>query len=80
MEDGRYFDVTIKQAVKAGVLAEYRGARVFIPASQLSNRYVENLEEFVGKKVTVKALEVDKSRRRIVASRRQVLPRGHQGA
>ena len=73
LEDGRYFDVTIKQAVKAGVLAEYRGARVFIPASQLSNRYVENLEEFVGKKVTVKALEVDKSRRRIVASRRQVL-------
>ena len=61
LEDGRYFDVTIKQAVKAGVLAEYRGARVFIPASQLSNRYVENLEEFVGKKVTVKALEVDKS-------------------
>lgn len=50
LEDGRYFDVTIKQAVKAGVLAEYRGARVFIPASQLSNRYVENLEEFVGKR------------------------------
>ena len=73
LEDGREFEVTIKQAVKAGVLAEYRGARVFIPASQLSNRYVENLEEFVGKKVTVKALEVDKSRRRIVASRRQVL-------
>lgn len=73
LEDGRNFDVTVKQAVKAGVLAEYRGARVFIPASQLSNRYVENLEEFVGQKITVKALEVDKSRRRIVASRRQVL-------
>ena len=73
LEDGRYFDVTVKQAVKSGVLAEYRGARVFIPASQLDNRFVENLEEFVGKKLTVKAIEIDKSRRRLVASRRQVL-------
>ena len=73
LEDGRYFDVTVRQAVKSGVLTEYRGARVFIPASQLSDRYVENLEEFVGKKLTVKAIEVDKSRRRVVASHRQVL-------
>ena len=70
---GRFFEVTIRQAVKSGVLTEFRGARVFIPASQLADRYVENLDEFIGKKVLVKAIEVDKSRRRVVASHRQVV-------
>jgi 4-hydroxy-3-methylbut-2-enyl diphosphate reductase len=73
LADGRPFEVTIRQAVKSGVLTEYRGARVFIPASQLADRYVENLDEFVNKKIMVKAIEVDKSRRRVVASHRQVL-------
>lgn len=73
LEDGRYFESTVKQSVKSGVLTQYKGARVFIPASQLSDHYVEDLDEFVGKKLTLKALEVDKSRRRVVASHRQVL-------
>jgi len=73
LADGRFFEVTIRQAVKSGVLTEFRGARVFVPASQLADRYVENLDEFVGKKLLVKAIEVDKSRRRVVASHRQVV-------
>ncbi len=73
LEDGTPFEVTIKQAVKGGLLAEYLNARVFIPASHVAERYVENIEEFVGKKMTVKALEVDKNRRRIVASRKEIL-------
>ncbi len=73
LADGRFFEVTIRQAVKSGVLTEFRGARVFIPASQLADRYVENLDEFIGKKILVKAIEVDKSRRRVVASHRQVV-------
>ncbi|MBE5780949.1 MAG: bifunctional 4-hydroxy-3-methylbut-2-enyl diphosphate reductase/30S ribosomal protein S1 [Clostridiales bacterium] len=73
LEGGAAFEVTVKQAVKGGLLAEYLNARVFIPASHVAERYVENIEEFVGKKLSVKALEVDKNRRRIVASRKDVL-------
>ena len=73
LEDGRHFDVRIKQAVKGGLLGEYHGARVFIPASQVAEKFVENLDEFAGKTLTVKAIEVDKSKKRVVASRRQVL-------
>ncbi|MDL2220140.1 bifunctional 4-hydroxy-3-methylbut-2-enyl diphosphate reductase/30S ribosomal protein S1 [Eubacteriales bacterium OttesenSCG-928-N14] len=73
LEDGRHFDAKIKQAVKGGLLADYKGARVFVPASQVADKYVENLDEYVGKMLTLKALEVDKQRKRIVASHRQVL-------
>ncbi|MDL2226021.1 30S ribosomal protein S1, partial [Eubacteriales bacterium OttesenSCG-928-M02] len=73
LEDGQPFEVTVKQAVKGGLLAEFLTARVFIPASHVAERYVENIEEFVGQKMQVKALEVDKNRKRIVASRREQL-------
>ena len=73
LADGRVFDVTVKQAVKGGLRGEYMGARVFIPASQVAERFVENIEEFVGKVFSVKALEVDKNRKSVVASRRAVL-------
>ena len=44
-----------------------------MPASQVSIKYTENLNEFVGKPMKLKVLEVDKQRKRIVASQKQVL-------
>ena len=49
------------------------GIRTFIPASQLSLRYVEKIDEFVGQDMTLKIIEVDKAKKRIVASRKAVL-------
>ncbi len=62
-----------KEAVKGGLLADVLGVRTFIPASQLSLRYVEKIDEFVGQEMTLKIIEVDKSKKRIVASRKAVL-------
>ena len=62
-----------KEAVKGGLLADVLGVRTFIPASQLSMRYVEKIAEFVGQEMTLKIIEVDKAKKRIVASRKAVL-------
>ena len=62
-----------KEAVKGGLLADVLGIRTFIPASQLSMRYVEKIAEFVGQEMTMKIIEVDKAKKRIVASRKAVL-------
>ena len=64
---------TGKEAVKGGLLADVLGVRTFIPASQLSMRYVEKIAEFVGQEMTLKIIEVDKAKKRIVASRKAVL-------
>lgn len=43
------FDAVGKEVVKGGLIANIEGIRAFVPASQVSNRYVENLAEYVGK-------------------------------
>ena len=62
-----------KEAVKGGLLADVLGVRTFIPASQLSKHYVEKIAEFVGQEMTLKIIEVDKAKKRIVASRKAVI-------
>ena len=72
-EAGEYITGVGKEAVKGGLLADVNGVRCFIPASHLSLRYVEKIGEFVGQEMTLKIIEVDKTKKRIVASRKEVL-------
>ena len=72
-EAGEFVEGVGKEAVKGGLLADVMGVRTFIPASQLSLRYVEKIKEFVGQTMTLKIIEIDKAKKRIVASRKQVL-------
>ncbi|HHU48745.1 MAG TPA: 30S ribosomal protein S1 [Clostridiales bacterium] len=62
-----------KEVVKGGILANIKGFSAFVPASQLSLRYVADLSVFVGQKLRLQILEVDKRRNRVVASQRAVL-------
>ncbi|MCH5278983.1 MAG: bifunctional 4-hydroxy-3-methylbut-2-enyl diphosphate reductase/30S ribosomal protein S1 [Christensenellaceae bacterium] len=72
--EGKILEGTCKEVVKGGVIAILNnGARAFIPASQLSTKYVENLNDYVNKPMKVKVLEVDTKRKRIVASQKAVL-------
>lgn len=72
-EAGEFVEGVGKEAVKGGLLADVSGIRTFIPASQLSLRYVEKIDEFVGQTMTLKIIEIDKAKKRIVASRKAVL-------
>lgn len=62
-----------KEVVKGGLIANINGIRAFVPASHLSLKYVENISDFVGQTLKLKIIEVDKSRKRIVASQKAVL-------
>lgn len=64
--------VKVKEVVKGGVIAYYKNVRCFIPASLLSYRYVENLEEFTGKELEVRVEDFDFSKKRVVLSRKVV--------
>ena len=71
--EGKVVEAVVKEAVKGGLIATIDGIRAFIPASLVSNKYVEKLDEFAGKTMQVKIIEVDKQRKRVVASRKAVL-------
>ena len=62
----------ITEVVKGGLLANVHGARVFIPSSQVSNRFVEDLNQFKGQELQLHILELDRSKRRIVAGRKEL--------
>ncbi len=71
--EGKTFEAVVKEVVKGGLIADINGVRAFVPASHVSTKYVENLNDYVGKTIKVKVLEADKAKKRIVASIKQVL-------
>ena len=66
-------EAVVKEVVNGGVVASYKGIRVFIPASQVSDRFVKDLNEFLNKKVKFEILEMSKNKRRVVGSCKSVL-------
>ena len=72
-EAGEFVEGVGKEAVKGGLLADVNGVRAFIPASHLALRYVEKLDAFVGQKMSLKIIEVDEKKKRVVGSRKEAL-------
>ncbi len=72
-EASEYVEGVGKEAVKGGLIADVEGVRAFVPASQLAQHYVEKIGDFVGKDMKLKIIEVDKQKKRIVASRKAVI-------
>lgn len=65
-------DVIIKDIVKGGAVADFKGVRIFIPASQISDRFVKDLEPYKGKRVKIVITEMA-NRRRVVGSCRAII-------
>ena len=72
-EAGEYVEATGKEAVKGGLICMVEGVRAFVPASRLSKRYVEKIDQFVGQPMKLKIIDVDQQKKRIVCSRKDVL-------
>ena len=73
MENKEIISVKLVRTVNGGIIAAYKEITGFIPMSQLSDRYVENAEEFLGQTVDVRVIKVDTKRNRAVFSRKTVL-------
>ncbi|MBQ9561949.1 MAG: S1 RNA-binding domain-containing protein [Lachnospiraceae bacterium] len=71
LENRKVYSVKIASAVKGGVVGYVENIRAFIPASQLSTRYVENLETFVGQVVDAIVITADDEKKRLVLSARE---------
>lgn len=68
--DQRPVTVRIKETVKGGVIALYKGIRMFIPLSQVGVERVEDPETLVGKELQVIITEVDEDKKSMIASGR----------
>ena len=73
MNEKTVLTVKIGGVVNAGVIAYVEGVRGFIPASRLSLEHVEDLNEWLHKKVKVRVITVDPAKKRLVLSARELL-------
>ncbi len=73
MENKEVITVKLVRAVNGGVIAAYKEITGFVPMSQLSDRYVDNADEFLGQTVDVRVIRVDTKRNRAVFSRKAVM-------
>ncbi|MEX2536182.1 MAG: 30S ribosomal protein S1 [Trueperaceae bacterium] len=65
-------EVEIVEKVRGGLVANL-GIRAFLPASQADVRRVNDLAPFVGKRLKVKIIELNRKRNRVIISRRSIL-------
>ena len=72
MENKEVITVQILETVKAGVVTYVEGIRAFIPASQLSDSYVEDTSAWIDKDVDVRIITCDPEKKRLVLSGKEV--------
>ncbi|NSG82673.1 S1 RNA-binding domain-containing protein [Blautia schinkii] len=72
-KSGEALDVVVKGIVNGGAIAYVEGIRGFIPASKLALSYVEDTEEYLNKPLTVQVIDVDKAKKRLVLSAKELL-------
>lgn len=72
MDQRRTLKVKIAQEVNGGVITYLEGIRGFIPASQLSLTYVNDLASYVGKELDVIVITVDEANKKLVLSGKEL--------
>lgn len=73
LEKKTVLTVKIEGVVNGGVIAMVEGIRGFIPASQLSLSYVENLEDYLLQEIDVQVIEAEQADNRLILSARGLL-------
>ena len=83
VRNGEEFELVVNKAVErnkeknkgGGLLGKLGTYTVFIPASQIKERYVSDPRTYEGKTLRLVALEINDEKKRIVASQRVILER-----
>ena len=71
-DEKQVVEVKITEVVNGGCVTELEGERAFIPASQLSTNYVEDLNSYLNKRLEVIVITADEEKNRLVLSHREI--------
>jgi small subunit ribosomal protein S1 len=67
---GELIEAEVREQNKGGLIVNVMGLRGFLPTSQVSRSYAQNLQELVGQRIGVKVLEVNRKRNRLIVSQK----------
>jgi len=63
----------VVEVTNGGVIASMGGIRIFVPASQISDRYVKDLSEYLKQTVNLRIIEFNRAKRKVVGSQRVLI-------
>ena len=69
-ENGETITAPVTQVVKGGLVVD-AGVRGFIPASMISDRYVEDLNQYKGQELKLQIVEIEPSENRLILSHKE---------
>lgn len=76
---GETITAKVTQAVKGGLVVN-AGVRGFVPASMITDHYVEDLNQFKGQELEFKIIEIEPSDNRLILSHREIVKAQHEEA
>ncbi len=71
-KEGSIIPGVVVRKVKGGLMVDI-GIEAFLPGSQIDNKRIKTLDDFIGKKYDFKILKINIERKNIVVSRRELL-------
>ncbi|MGL4539836.1 MAG: 30S ribosomal protein S1 [Candidatus Rhabdochlamydia sp.] len=71
-KEGSIVKGKVIRKVKGGLMVDI-GMEAFLPGSQIDNKRIKNLDEFIGQSYDFKILKINTERKNIVVSRREIL-------
>ncbi len=71
--EGETINGTISRRVKGGMIVDVMGIEAFLPGSQISNKSVPILDQFIGKEMSFKVIRIDENTHNIILSHKEVL-------
>jgi len=78
-DNGETLTATVTQAVRGGLVVD-AGVRGFVPASMITDHYVDDLNQFKGQELEFKIVEIEPSENRLILSHKEIVQEQHAEA
>ncbi len=72
-QNNETIDAKVLRQVKGGLIVDIFGVDAFLPGSQIDIKKVKSIPSFVGKNIKVKVIKLNRARKNIVVSRKEVI-------
>lgn len=72
-ENKEVLNVKVEKITSGGLICEYEGAKIFVPASLISDIYEKDLSKYLGQEIEVIITEYNPKKRRVIGNRKKII-------
>lgn len=72
-ENKEVLTVTVEKITSGGLICGFEGAKIFVPASLISDSYEKDLSKYLGQEIEVVVTEYNPRKRRIIGNRKKLI-------